>query len=209
MRALFRDRWMAEKLGCWIGWVAAGILMLGSGEASLAEAPAAGDEIPLHERTEESLQEVGRQTYNPVSPLWQLTFDNKIVGLAGGGLDGVDPAFTGSFEPQGPVWQRGPGMARFRWAEDLGVYAQLTLPFIETVPVPRGRSGEDRVSGFGDIQLGGIIGPKRRSGFVWGSGERFGLGSSPCSCGSRPTTTWCARMTSRDLGGASICRSLR
>jgi hypothetical protein len=164
---------MAGKSGCWIGWVAAGILLLGSGEASLAEAPAAGVEIPLHGRTEESLQEVGRQTYNPVSPLWQLTFDNQIVGLAGGGLDGVDLAFTGSFEPQGPLWLGRPGMARFQWAEDLGVYARLTLPFIETVPVPRGSGGDDRMSGFGDIQLGGLIAPKRLSGFVWGIGPTF------------------------------------
>lgn len=148
------------------GWVAAGTLLLLPGTPCSAE-------TPLHGRTEESLREVAHQVHNPVAPLWQLTFDNQILGLGGGGLEGVEPAYAGSFEPQGPIWLGRAGSGRFAWAEGLGVFAQLIVPFVETVPVSLAGGGEARRSGFGDIQLGAVLAPQRRSGFVWGIGPTF------------------------------------
>jgi hypothetical protein len=156
-----------------LGSVAAVTLLLVAGAPSVAQTRADGSETPLDGKTEKSLQEVSRQVHNPIGPLWQLTFDHSILGLAGAGLDGVEPAYTGTFEPQGPAWLGRPDMKRFRWAQGLGFFAGLTLPFIETVPVPPGIGGNDRRSGFGDIQLGGIVGPKRLSGFVFGVGPTF------------------------------------
>jgi len=148
------------------GWLVAAMLWLLAGRPCSAE-------TPLHGRTEESLQEVAHQVNNPVAPLWQLTFDNQIVGLAGGGLEGVEPAYAGSFEPQGPVWLGQAGSGRPAWLEELGIFAQLVVPLVETVPVLRANGQEARSSGFGDIQLGAVLAPKRRSGFVWGIGPTF------------------------------------
>jgi hypothetical protein len=135
--------------------------------------PGHGSEIPLHGKTEESLQEVARQITNPIAPLWQLTLDNLVVGMAGGGLGGVEPAYTGSLQAQGPMWLSRLDWERFGWADELGVFARLTVPFVETLPVPLA-SGEDaRESGFGDIQLGAVLAPQRRSGFIWGIGPTF------------------------------------
>jgi hypothetical protein len=107
------------------------------------------------------------------APLWQLTFDNSILGLARGGLAGVEPSYTGSFEPQGPIWQSRAGPGPFQWASDLAIFARLTLPIVETVPLPPTTGGAVRQTGFGDIQLAGILGPMRRSGFVYGLGPTF------------------------------------
>jgi hypothetical protein len=156
-----------------LGSVAAVTLLLVTGAPSMAQTRADGSETPLDGKTEKSLQEVSRQVHNPIGPLWQLTFDHSILGLGGAGLDGVGPAYTGSFEPQGPVWLGRPDMKRFRWAQGLGFFARLTSPFIETVPVPPGISGDDRRSGIGDIQLGGVVGPKRLSGSAFGVGPTF------------------------------------
>jgi len=132
-----------------------------------------GSEIPLHGRTEASLREVARQVDNPVGPLWQLTFDNQVVGMASGGLDGVEPAYIGSLQAQGPVWLSRLGWGRFGWADELGIVTRLTVPVVETVPVALASGGDDREWGFGDIQLGGVLAPRRRSGFVWGIGPNF------------------------------------
>lgn len=147
--------------------------MLLPGAPCWAQEQTHGTEIPLHGRTEESLHEVARQINNPIGPLWQLTFGNQVVGMGAGGLDGVEPAYTGSLQAQGPVWLSQLGSGRFGWADDFGIFTRLTVPFFETVPVPLASGGDDRESGFGDIQLGGVLAPKRRSGFVWGIGPTF------------------------------------
>jgi hypothetical protein len=82
------------------------------------------------------------------SPLWQITFENAIVGLDGGGLDGGEPAYTGILQPFMPVNLRWFGLGRFEWARDFRVITQLTVPFVATTPLPPG-AGSDRKSGFG------------------------------------------------------------
>jgi hypothetical protein len=156
-----------------IEWLAVGICFLLPGAPGFAQTQTAQSEIPLHGRTEESMREVARQVHNPIGPLWQLTFDNQVVGLKGGGFDGLEPSYTGSFQPQGPVWLGGAGSGPFAWARDFGIFARLTVPFFETLPVLSGSGGDDRESGFGDLQLGGVFAPKRRSGFLWGIGPTF------------------------------------
>ena len=80
---------------------------------SSAQTQTNGSEIPLHGETEESLREVARQINNPISTLWQLTFDNQILGVDGGGLGGVEPAYTGVFQPLMPVNLSQLGLGRF------------------------------------------------------------------------------------------------
>jgi hypothetical protein len=155
-------------MGSRIKWLAAGTLLLLPGAPCWGEEQTHGSGIPLHGRTEESLREVARQVNNPIGPLWQLTFDNQVVGMDAGGLDGVEPAYTGSLQANGPVW-----LGRLGWAGELGIFTRLTVPFVETVPVPLASGGNDRESGFGDIQLGGVLAPQRLSGFVWGIGPTF------------------------------------
>ena len=165
--------WRLGRMGNQIRCLAAGTLLLLPGAPCWAQKQTHGSEIPLHGRTEESLREVARQINNPIGPLWQLTFDNQVIGMGGGGLDGVEPAYTGTLQAQGPVWLGRLGWGRLGWADEFGIFTQLTVPFVETVPVPRASGEDDRVSGFGDIQLGGVLAPQRRSGFVWGIGPTF------------------------------------
>ena len=130
-------------------------------------------QIPLHGKTEESLREVARQINNPISTLWQLTFDNQIVGMDGGGLEADEPAYTGTFAPAMPVNLSKFGLGRFQWAEDFNVITRLTVPFVETLPLPPGSGSGGRRSGFGDIQLGSALAPNKPYGFVWGLGPTF------------------------------------
>jgi hypothetical protein len=64
------------------------------------------------------------------------------------------------------------GLRRFEWTQDFNVVTRLTVPFVETVPLPPG-PGSDRKSGFGDIQLGSVLAPNRPYGFLWGIGPTF------------------------------------
>jgi hypothetical protein len=157
----------------WFGWLAAGtacLLVLSPGSA---QAQVDGSEVPLDGRTEASLQEISRQVNNPIGPLWQLTLFNELVGLRGGGLDDVEPSYTVDFQPTLPVSLDRLGLGRQAWASGLGVVAQLTLPFVETVPLAPGSGGGARSSGLGDIQLGAVLAPTRRSGWLWGIGPTF------------------------------------
>jgi hypothetical protein len=130
-------------------------------------------EIALHGQTEASLKEVTRQINNPISTLWQLTFDNQIVGSNGGGLDADEPAYTGSFEPTLPINLSKLGFERFEWAENYNVITRLIVPLVETVPLPSESGSSRRSSGFGDIQLSSVFAPNTLYGFVWGLGPTF------------------------------------
>lgn len=143
------------------------------GVPSWTQAQTGASEIELHGQTEESLNEVARQINNPISTLWQLTFDNQIVGADGGGLDGIEPSYTGTFEPTMPVNLSRFALGRVAWAEAFNVITRLTLPFVETVPLPRGSGSGARRSGFGDIQLGSVLAPNKPYGFVWALGPTF------------------------------------
>jgi hypothetical protein len=153
-------------------WLAAGAwLLLGApGSAQETQPPS---EIPLDGRTDASLAEIARQVHSPISPLWQLTFDNDIVGMDGGGLRDAAPAYTGSFEPTLPVPLSALGLGRFEWAAKLRVASRLTLPLIETLPVPGGGGGDARRTGIGDIQLGSVLVPNQNYGFAFGLGPNF------------------------------------
>jgi hypothetical protein len=156
-----------------IGWIATGALLLLPGAPGWGQEQTREPEIPLHGRTEASLGEIARQVNNPIGPLWQLTLDNPVVAMGGGGLDGVEPAYTGNLQAQGPLWLSRLGSRRFAWAEDLGIFTRLTIPFAETVPLPPGNGGDGRKTGFGDIQWGAVLAPRRRSGLLWGIGPTF------------------------------------
>lgn len=150
---------------------AAAFLLVGA--PGSAQEPQSHREIPLDGRTEASLQEVARQVHNPVGPLWQLTFDNEILGIKGGGLGDVEPSYTGSFEPTLPVPLSRLGLGRFEWAEKFRLVTALTLPLVESVSLPGGAGGDTRRTGFGDIQLGGVIAPNQQYGFGFGLGPNF------------------------------------
>ena len=159
------------------GWLTLGATLFLLGAPSSAQTPTESDEIslqetPLHGKTEESLKEVARQINSPISPLWQITFDNAISGMDRGGLDGVEPAYTGVFQPFMPINLEFFGLERFAWARDLRLITRLTVPFVQTTPLPPGPGG-DRKTGFGDIQLGSVIAPSDTSGWLWGIGPTF------------------------------------
>jgi hypothetical protein len=155
------------------GLLLVGVALLLLGAPSSAQAQTGGAEIELHGKTEESLKEVARQINNPISTLWQLTFSNQIIGLDGGGMDAVELAYTGTLGPTMPVNLSKFGLGRFVWAEDFNVITRLTVPFVETIPLPPGSGSGDRKSGFGDIQLGSVLAPDKPYGFVWGLGPTF------------------------------------
>jgi len=158
-----------RALRSWLAGV--GVLLLLAVSAS-AQTAKRSSWLPQDDGTPESLQEMARQISNPVSPLWQVTFDNSIVGLAGGGLDGEELSYTGSLEPQVPLELGRLGLGRFAWAEELQIVTRMIVPFVETLPQPPGPGGGRR-SGFGDIQLGGVLAPSRLQGWVWGLGPTF------------------------------------
>lgn len=149
----------------------AGVSLLLAAPTS-AQQRSATHEIALDGSTEESLQEISRQVHNPIGPLWQLTFDNEIVGTDGGGLGDMEPSYTGNFEPVLPLPLSRLGLGRFEWAANLRLITGLTVPLIETLPLPSG-SGSVRRTGIGDIQLAALVAPKRREGFAFGLGPNF------------------------------------
>lgn len=153
----------------WLAACTGWLLVISAWPAHAQDTP----EIPLDGRTEESLGEVSRQVNNPIGPLWQLTLDNQIVGMGGGGLTEVEPAYAGSLQPVLPVPLSRLGLGRQAWASELGIVTRLTLPFVETVPLPPGGGGDARRSGFGDLQLGSLLAPTRRHGWLWGIGPTF------------------------------------
>lgn len=137
-----------------------------SGSAETSKSPP-----PLDGKTEASLREVARQINNPISPLWQLTFDNEIGALHRGGLDG-EIAFASTLQPFMPVGLERLGLGRFAWSEDFRLITQLTMPFFATAPLPPGPGG-GRKSGFADIQLVSVLAPSGTSGPLWGVGPTF------------------------------------
>lgn len=156
-----------------IGWLTAGLVGVLLGSLASAQQQSHRSEVPLDGMTEESLQEIARQVNNPVASLWQLTFDNQIVGLDGGDLEGLEPSYSGSFEPVLSVDLSRLGLVGFDWAADFRLVTQLTVPIIETVPEPSDGAGKTRKSGFGDIELAGVVSPNRLEGLVWGVGPTF------------------------------------
>ena len=118
-----------------------------------------------------SLLEIGRQINNPISPLWSVTLDNAITSLDGGGLDD-DLAYTGTLQPFMPVDLSKLGFRKSAWAREFRIITRLSIPFFETTPLGPG-PGDDRKSGFGDIQLGSVLAPSRTSGWLWGIGPSF------------------------------------
>jgi hypothetical protein len=120
----------------------------------------------------DDLQEIARQIRHPASPLWQVTFDHSVEGLARGGLPGVRTAYTGTLLPQFPIGLERLGLGRFPWAEDFQLVTRLTVPFVASVPLPPG-PGSDRETGFGDIQLGSVLTPRKLTGWIGGIGPTF------------------------------------
>lgn len=129
------------------------------------------DSEALLGRAEASLRDISRQINNPIGPLWNLTFDNAIASLDGGGLDD-DLGYAGTFQSFMPVPLARLGLGHFAWARDLRIITQLTVPLVETVPLVPG-PGSDRKTGFGDIQLASVIAPSSTSGLLWGIGPTF------------------------------------
>jgi hypothetical protein len=166
-----------------IGLLAIGATLLLLSAPSSAQTQAAGSGLPLHRKSEESLREVSRQINNPISTLWQLTFDNQIVGQDGGGLETDEPGYTGTFQPVMPINLSKFGLGHFEWAEDFNVITRLSVPFVETTPLPPESGSGERDSGFGDIQLASVLAPNNTYGFVWGSAR-------PSSSALRRTTNW-------------------
>jgi hypothetical protein len=157
----------------WPRWLAVGSGCLLAASPGPARAQADASEVPLDGRSEASLSEIARQVNNPIGPLWELTLCHEIVGLRGGGLTGVEPSYTASFQPVLPVPLSRLGLGRYGWASGLGLVTRLTLPFVESVPQPPGSGNGARSSGLGDIQLGAVIAPSRRTGWLWGIGPTF------------------------------------
>jgi hypothetical protein len=144
--------------------------MLLVGTPAFAQTPRNEPE-PLLREVEASLRDIGRQINNPIGPLWSLTFDNAITSQDGGGLDD-DLDYSGTLQSFMPVGLSRLGLGKSAWAREFRVVTQLSIPFFETAPLGPG-SGDDRKSGFGDIQLVSILGPSRTSGWLWGIGPTF------------------------------------
>ena len=157
---MWAEAWR-ERLG-------AGLLALALSSSAAAQQRGQNASIPLHGMTEESLGEVARQVNNPIGPLWQLTFDNEWIGVRGSGVDGV--SYAGSLEPVLSTELDRLGLQNSNWAADFRIVAQLTLPVIETVP---SAPGDDRRSGFGDLELATVFAPNARKGVLWGVGPNF------------------------------------
>lgn len=138
---------------------------------SFARAEANEPESVLVE-AEAMLHDIGRQINNPISPLWQVTLDNSLTRLDGGGLDD-DFAYTAALEPFMPMRLDKLGLGDFAWSRDFRLITQLTVPFFETVPLAPAPDGDDRTSGFGDIQLASALAPSVASGWLWGIGPTF------------------------------------
>jgi hypothetical protein len=155
-------------LGRWLRCGGAVLLLL----ATPASAQTQTNEVEtLLGQAEASLRDIGRQINNPISPLSSVTFDNSITSLDGGGLDD-DLSYAGMFQPFIPVRLDKLGLERFTWTRDLRIITQLSIPFFETVPLVPG-PGDDRKTGFGDVQLASVIAPSRTSGVLWGIGPTF------------------------------------
>jgi hypothetical protein len=146
-----------------------GAALLLAGTASRAQS--VDSQIPLHGQSEESLSEVARQVNNPISTLWQITLDQQIAGVNGGAFESAEPAYTGSFQPQMPVNLSKLGLERFAWTRDFNLITRVIIPFVTTQPLEPGDG--DRRSGFGDIELAGVVAPNRSHGWLWGIGPTF------------------------------------
>jgi hypothetical protein len=151
-------------------WFMSGAVLLLLGAPASAQTETSGPPSLLGE-AEASLREITRQINNPISPLWQVTFDNSLSSVDGGGLDD-ELAYTGALQPFMPIALSEFGLGRFAWARDYRVITQLTLPVFQMVPLPPGPEG-DLESGFGDIQLASVLAPSATSGWVWGVGPTF------------------------------------
>jgi hypothetical protein len=151
-------------------WFASGAALLLLGASASAQTETNGFDSLLDE-AEASLRDITRQINNPISPLWQVTFDNAILGQDGGGLDD-ELAYTATVQPFMPVRLSNFGLGHFAWAQEYQIVTQLSLPVFQMVPLPPGPEG-DLESGFGDIQLASVLAPSATSGWVWGVGPTF------------------------------------
>ena len=154
-----------------LAWFGPGATLLLLCAPSSGQTQTNGSETLLGE-AKASLRDVARQINNPISPLWQVTFDNAIVGMDGGGLDD-ELGYTATFQPFMPVRLSELGLARFAWARDFRLVTQLTVPFFETMPLPPAPDSDDRAHGFGDIQLASVLAPSGTPSWLWGIGPTF------------------------------------
>jgi len=142
-------------------------LLLG-GSVAAQDDPAGGSAA-----SQTSLERASRQINNPISPLWQLTWTLDLNGQRAMGPDPKGPSVTSTLLPQVPIHPDWLGLGGVGWAEDLQLVTRMSVPFVEGIPEAR-PSGETTWSwGFGDIQLGAVVAPRRESGFVWGAGPTF------------------------------------
>ncbi len=109
------------------------------------------------------LDKLNRALDNPLSRYWSLVFQDNLNIKTGDALDKNKVANTFFFQPALPV--------------PLGKKTMFTArPVLPIVTNPsfdaNGVAGKS-VSGLGDIQLLSLIGPDRKSEFVWGAGLTF------------------------------------
>jgi hypothetical protein len=110
------------------------------------------------------LDDVSRELDNPLTNLWSLTFENKVLVKKGNATADRELANTLFFQPGLPI--------PFGKNQDMVFIARPVFPIV-TVPVldptkPDGVNG--RATGFGDLQMLSLFGPNRKDGVVWGLG---------------------------------------
>lgn len=112
-----------------------------------------------------NLEEISRQLENPLTSLWSLTFEDSVLLQKGDAIAGTETANTLWFQPGLPI----------PFGKDKVFIARPVFPLV-TSPVldPTEPDGVDgNKTGFGDIQLLTLVGPNRKSGWVWGAGATF------------------------------------
>lgn len=119
--------------------------------------------IQVISQDEDELAKINRELDNPLAKRWSLVFQENLSINRGSLIDGNTISNSFYFQPALPI----------PVGKNLVFTARPVFPLVTSPDFSKDASGNQKVTGFGDIQMATLIGPGKASGWIWGAGLTF------------------------------------
>lgn len=111
----------------------------------------------------QELAQINRELDNPLAKRWSLVFQENLSINNGDVVPESTWGNTFFFQPALPI----------PFGKNKVFTARPVFPLVTQPNFVNDINGQERVTGFGDIQLAALVGPGNASGWVWGAGATF------------------------------------
>ena len=111
----------------------------------------------------DDLAQINRELDNPLAKRWSLVFQENYTINQGELVDGNVTSNMLFFQPALPI----------PFGKNKVFTARPVFPLVTQPDFAANSNGEEKVTGFGDIQMAAIFGPGNAKGVVWGLGATF------------------------------------